>query len=99
MDKVQVNIDGKIHSATKGSKLKDLLNISMPCGGHGRCGNCKVYAKGFLSEPSIPERNHLSQDELKSGIRLACMTSVEGDCQIQTIKKDFMPSLRISWKV
>lgn len=82
---VSVNIDGKIISVSKGTKLKDLLSVPMPCGGRGRCGKCKVFAQGGLSPVSVPERNQLTSEELMNGIRLACMVTVEGDCSIQTM--------------
>ncbi len=82
---VSVNIDGKAVSVPKGTKLKELLSVPMPCGGRGRCGKCKVIAHGELSPVSIPEKNQLTSDEISKGIRLACMVTVEGDCSVQTI--------------
>lgn len=85
-DKVSVNIDGKNISVLKGTKLKELISTDMPCGGRGRCGKCKVFAQGELSPVSVPERSHLSAEELKNGIRLACLVTIEGDCSVQTVK-------------
>ena len=87
MNKAEVNVNGKIHSVAIGTKLKDILHVSLPCGGHGRCGKCKVHATGKISPPSIAERSNLTPEEIQNGIRLACMTYIEGACQIRTIEK------------
>lgn len=55
---------------------------AMPCAGHGCCGKCRVIASGALSAPSPAEQAHLTIDEFARGIRLACCTRLEGDCQV-----------------
>ena len=85
MNKADVNVNGKIYSVEIGTKLKDILHISIPCGGRGRCGKCKVYAEGEISQPSIAEKSHLTPEELQKGIRLACMTSIEGNCTVKPL--------------
>lgn len=55
---------------------------AMPCGGQGRCGKCRVTASGALSAPSPVELTHLTPEELARGVRLACCTRLEGDCQV-----------------
>ena len=49
-----------------------------PCGGQGRCGKCRVAAKGDLSPAAPEERRHLSPEELAAGVRLACLAQVCG---------------------
>ncbi|MBQ7792061.1 MAG: DUF4445 domain-containing protein [Clostridia bacterium] len=56
--------------------------ITMPCGGKGICGNCKVIAKGELSPLSEKEKEVLTPDELKQGFRLACQAKATGDVSI-----------------
>lgn len=80
---VTVTVHGKARSVVVGTKLADLLEMPMPCGGHGKCGKCKVRAEGALSPVTDTERNHLTQAELHDGIRLACCTSVIGDCTVE----------------
>ena len=81
-----VRINGVPHKVAAGSGLKELLagetGFSMPCGGHGKCGKCRVRAGGKLSAPKEAERAFLSEEELARGIRLACLTAVEGDCSV-----------------
>lgn len=62
--------------------------LSLPCGGHGRCGKCRVVARGNLSPLSDAEKRLLSREEIEQGIRLACCTSVEGDCTVETKPRD-----------
>ncbi len=56
--------------------------VETPCGGHGRCGNCRVTVQGALSQPTPQEESLLGAEALQSGIRLACLTTVEGDCTV-----------------
>lgn len=53
--------------------------VDQPCGGHGRCGKCRVKAFGDISEPSAQERSKLTDAELAEGIRLACCTRIQGE--------------------
>lgn len=55
------------------------VRTELPCGGHGRCGKCKVRASGDLSEPDAQERASLSAAELASGFRLACRARLLGE--------------------
>ncbi len=63
-----------VFSAEKGERLYDVLarngvTLSAPCGGQGRCGKCRVRAKGSIRT-----------DE--DGTCLSCQTIVEGDCEV-----------------
>ena len=68
--------------------LQEMKDFRMPCAGHGRCGKCKVYAQGMVSEPKEQERNYLTKKELESGIRLACQTKVLGPCNISLMQEE-----------
>lgn len=80
----KVKFNRELHEAPIGSLLSSLFSIETPCGGHARCGKCRVIARGGLSAPSDAERRLLSEDELARGIRLACLTYIEGDCEVET---------------
>lgn len=58
------------------------FTLTMPCAGKGICGKCQVKTRGLLSEPTWEERRALSQEELRMGIRLACMARIAGDAEI-----------------
>lgn len=91
-----VKVNGIEYIAAAGTRLGKLLaderligmprlgmpNLGMPCGGHGRCGKCRVTARGALSGLSDTERKFLSEKEIEEGVRLACCTTVEGDCTV-----------------
>lgn len=72
--------------AEKGALLKDVLAsfkmLETPCGGHGRCGKCRVKAKGELSDFAPEELCLLTEQERKDGVRLACLTRVMGECEV-----------------
>jgi len=57
------------------------IDLSTICGGKGTCGKCKVRidsGREFLEELTPAESKHLSNDEIESGYRLACLTKLRG---------------------
>ena len=81
-------VNGIPRPVSPGTLLSQLLapdaQLETPCGGRGRCGKCRVIARGELSEPSEEEKRCLSEEELARGLRLACCTRALGDCEIST---------------
>lgn len=84
-ESITVTIHAKSICADKEATLSEIIKGERPCGGHGKCGKCKVIAKGTLSEPTEAELKLLSADELANGVRLACHTYALGDCEVTTI--------------
>ena len=82
---IKVIVNGRETSALPGMTLSEIIRGEKPCGGHGKCGKCRVVAKGALSEVSDAELKMLSTDEIVSGMRLACLTRALGDCEIATL--------------
>ena len=82
---IRLLINGKQISAECGKPLSAYLHMDKPCGGKGKCGKCKVLAKGGLSPMSDAEKQFLSPLEIAKGIRLACMTEVIADAEIFTL--------------
>ena len=87
-DTVNIVIDGKIVAAGIGHTLGEYISIDLPCGGHGKCGKCKVRVEGEVSEPSESERKRLTDDEINEGIRLACRAVILGECRVETLGKE-----------
>lgn len=85
---VTVTVNGTACRAEAGARLTDCLPAhaapETPCGGAGRCGKCRVVARGVLSEPSPEELRALSANELARGVRLACCARALGDCEVLT---------------
>ena len=49
--------------------------LESPCNGKGLCGKCKIrILNGTVSDLTEQEKKILSQYEIQSGIRLACLT-------------------------
>ncbi|MBQ8287840.1 MAG: hypothetical protein IJX76_03615, partial [Clostridia bacterium] len=73
--------------AEAGSRISDLPpykdTAALPCGGHGKCGKCKIMVIGALPPLSKAEGERLSPDEITAGIRLACCTTIVGDCTVR----------------
>lgn len=84
---VTVIVNGNAVTATVGMTLSEVIGGEKPCGGHGRCGKCKVIATGALSEISDAELKLISPKELGGNVRLACVTKVMGECTITSIAK------------
>jgi len=63
------------------------LNISGPCGGSGKCGKCKIRFVKFPGDryliPDSESKRLLTDSELKKGYRLACMTQVKKDVELE----------------
>ena len=81
---VNVTVNGRQVSASSHMTLAEIAGIDRPCGGGGRCGKCKVVARGELSPLTDSERALLTPEELERGVRLACSTRPLGDCEIFT---------------
>jgi uncharacterized 2Fe-2S/4Fe-4S cluster protein (DUF4445 family) len=59
------------------------FDLPSDCGGHGKCGKCKVR---ILTSTRAPSKNdtgdQLSDEEIGKGIRLACKMKIEKDLTI-----------------
>lgn len=59
------------------------VSFALPCGGNGKCGKCKVQISVNQPLPvSSEERQLLTEQELNSGIRLACETTLYSDAEV-----------------
>lgn len=80
----KVTIKDTVYTVAQDSCLGNLLAqqgyIGMPCGGHGRCGKCRVRVEGNTGSLSDREKSLLTAAEINSGIRLACLARVQEDC-------------------
>jgi uncharacterized 2Fe-2S/4Fe-4S cluster protein (DUF4445 family) len=71
--------------AEHGATLSDAaiaagVAISLPCGGQGRCGRCKVIVnRGDVDRKLV---GRLTATELEQGYALACQTRVLGDLEV-----------------
>jgi uncharacterized 2Fe-2S/4Fe-4S cluster protein (DUF4445 family) len=84
---VTVNFPSEDKSITvaKGTTVLDAsiaagVFINSVCGGLGRCGKCKIIAKGTVDSPKT---ELVSADERKRGISLACTTKIFGDLEVK----------------
>lgn len=57
--------------------------VNMPCGGQGTCGKCKVRVLGAPPPPTESEQRTLTQEELETGVRLACQSCVSNRLSIE----------------
>src|SRR4030042_2863858 len=57
------------------------IHINASCGGSGTCGKCRVkILNGSVDSPKHPK---LTQWEYDQGYRLACLTPVRGDIEVE----------------
>lgn len=57
------------------------IHINASCGGSGTCGKCKV--KILRGSPDSPRHPKLPQWEYDAGYRLACLTTIRGDLDVE----------------
>jgi uncharacterized 2Fe-2S/4Fe-4S cluster protein (DUF4445 family) len=80
----------KTISASKSTTLLNILNtnkilIYAPCGGNGVCGKCKVLVHGDINELTNEEKKTLPENEIKTGIRLACKTYINTAAEVRLL--------------
>jgi ferredoxin len=103
MPKVKFVKEKKEIEVAKGANLRDAMianGVSVyrgihqksyaNCGGHGRCGTCRVYVKDGeknTSKKTLMEKMRTALAFFMIGhedeVRLACQTSVEGDMTVE----------------
>ena len=60
------------------------VELEAPCNGAGSCGKCRVQlVEGEGGEPHPDELSHLSDGELRDGVRLACRSQAVGKSVVQ----------------
>lgn len=69
--------------------LKAGIFVDNPCNGKGTCGKCKVKIyKGQIKEVCETEKQFLSKEELRSGIRLSCFLYPESDIELDVLQSE-----------
>lgn len=59
------------------------LDLHNDCGGHGKCGKCRIVFYSAPPEELKSDRFFLSDEERARGMRLACFHQVREDCRIE----------------
>ena len=83
---------GKVASAPESSNLlrvslREQGGIPFKCGG-GLCGTCKCRIEAGLEHTDAvkpKERKHLTDEDLKTGFRMACQTFLNGDVSVSWV--------------
>lgn len=78
----QIDIHAPIGTTIAKAALAAGCAVETPCGGMGTCGKCRVEVTGRVSEPDPSELRFLSDNELASGVRLACRARIEGEVTV-----------------
>lgn len=81
----------KIPAPAGASFLRLLKGNGYPlicCNGKGGCGRCRIRFLGNAPLPMPADRNALTAQELREGVRLACMHRVKKECRIRV---EFVP--------
>jgi len=59
------------------------VGIDSECGGIGVCGLCGIHVlEGDISGSTLEEEDHLSEEMIEAGERLACQTYAQSDLTI-----------------
>jgi len=94
MMQITIHPTGELIACNYGDNLLKVLVeagifIDNPCNGGGTCGKCKVRILPYSvppqtqATPSDSECRFLSEDDMASGLRLACMTTVTGNITVE----------------
>jgi uncharacterized 2Fe-2S/4Fe-4S cluster protein (DUF4445 family) len=80
-----MNKEIEIPVGTPLKKAMDIaeLDFDFPCGGRGRCGKCRLQILKGSVPPSDTDRDHLDEDEIRAGFRLACTIKVQDDLVVE----------------
>ncbi|HEX7321147.1 MAG TPA: ASKHA domain-containing protein [bacterium] len=70
------------------------IMVHAACGGHGRCGKCRVKLKGRINAPTQLEKKLIPQHMIKQGYRLACQYVIKGS-RLEFTRKGFIKGLRL----
>lgn len=63
--------------------------VDNPCNGKGTCGKCQVkIVAGDAGEISASERKHLTEQQINSGIRLACYITDWTELEVEMIQEE-----------
>ena len=80
--------------------LREKGGIPFKCGG-GVCGTCRCHIDAGLEntdEVKAKERNHLTEEDLKNGFRMACQTFVvQGEVSVSWValaNRPAMPAIK-----
>lgn len=71
------------------ASLRHKGGIPFKCGG-GKCGTCRCHIDQGLEHTDAvkaKERNHLTEEELRDGWRMACQTFVHGDVSVSWVPR------------
>ena len=79
---VQFQPDGMRLKVERGTLISDAMKslgipVQLICGAAGKCGKCLVEIHPEAPEPGDFDRQHLTEDELHRGMRLACQTKID----------------------
>ena len=67
--------------------------IPFKCAG-GKCGTCRCRIEAgreHTDEVKSKELNHLSDEELRAGYRMACQTAINGDVSVSWVRPEDRP--------
>lgn len=81
---MKIVFNGKIIEAKEGDGLKEILQnagVNFPCGGTGRCGKCRITCPDLA--PTKLDERFLTEEQIESGIRLACDKRLERDLTVR----------------
>jgi len=89
MPTIHILETGRRITCAAGENLLQVLHkaevfIENPCNGTGVCGKCRVrILDGEASPVHATERRLLTEGEIEKGIRLACLTQIIGDLDLE----------------
>lgn len=89
---------GKTVEVAKGTNLMEAARragvfLDAPCGGKGNCGKCRIRVESGRHKHEYTPL--LTEEEVKQGNRLACLTWIEGDMTVEIMEVDVINDIMV----
>jgi len=94
--KVQFQPKGKVVEVGRNTTIMDAIQrtgftVNSLCGRKGTCGYCAEMIEPCSMLPTLADKKHISDEDLKRGVRLACQNKVKSDIVV-SIPESFRAS-------
>lgn len=83
--KKEITLQAQPQSTLFAALAEQSVVLEAGCNGKGRCGRCRVKYLSAAPLPTATERRFFTPQELRAGIRLACLHPVKGACRVEPI--------------
>lgn len=81
--KKEITLQAQPHNTLFAALAEQRVVLEAGCNGKGRCGRCRVKYQSAAPLPTATERRFFTPQELRAGMRLACLHPVKVACRVE----------------